>query len=177
MIDVIGALHAHQEQIQSRYSNPLMSGPTITVTRIAGGQTRNATPDQCTIAVDFRVLPGMDPAAEREFLIGKLDSLPWQISHSQIQLLTPPLNTDPRSPFSNEILSICQRIKGPECQIQGEPYGTDAAWMLGRCPSIVLGPGNIRAAHAIDEHIDLDELRQAIEIYKQIMSHPFDQMK
>jgi acetylornithine deacetylase len=176
MMDVIAALAAHQEQLQMDSTNLLMSGPTITVTTIAGGQTRNATPDECTIAVDFRVMPGMDPAAERKLVIDKLGSLPWQISHSQVQVLTPSLNTDPRSAFADDILSICRRIKGPESIIQGEPYGTDAAWTNGRCPSIVLGPGNIRSAHAVDEHIDLEELRQAVEIYKQIMTHPFNHM-
>jgi acetylornithine deacetylase len=60
--------------------------------------------------------------------------------------------------------------------IQGAPYGTDAAWVGPLCPAIVLGPGDIRFAHAADERISLKELQQGIEVYKRMMMHPFDQL-
>jgi acetylornithine deacetylase/succinyl-diaminopimelate desuccinylase-like protein len=176
MMDVIRALRSHEETLQSQWNSELMTGPMITVTRIAGGRTRNAVPDECTIAVDVRVLPGMNPNAQREIIIEHLTALPWQISHSQVQLLTPPLDTDPESPLCSEALSICRDIMGSDVQIQGAPYGTDAAWVGRVCPAIVLGPGDIRFAHAVDERISLKELRQGVEIYKRIMMHPFDRL-
>ncbi|MCC7475129.1 MAG: M20/M25/M40 family metallo-hydrolase [Pirellulales bacterium] len=173
MVEVIRALQRRQEKLQSRPTCSLTSATTITVTKIAGGQTRNAIPEQCAIAVDVRVSPGMDSAAERETIMDELSALPWNISHSEPQLLSPPLNTDPQSSFSRDVLSICQQTIGNHAHLQGMPYGTDAAWTAGLFPSIVLGPGDIRLAHAIDERIALTEVRQAIAIYKQIMLHPF----
>jgi len=176
MMDVIAELRLYQETLQVRCTNPLMTGPTISITTIAGGRTRNATPDNCTIAVDFRVLPGMHPAREREAVIEHLTSLPWDISHSPVQLLTPPLDTQPDSPFSEQVLSICRELGDPQAQLMGAPYGTDAAWAGQRCPAIVLGPGDIRDAHAVDESILLSELVAAVEVYQRIMQEPFESL-
>jgi acetylornithine deacetylase/succinyl-diaminopimelate desuccinylase-like protein len=176
MMDVIAELRLYQEMLQTRSTNPLLTGPTITVTRIAGGRTRNAMPDECTIALDFRVVPGMDPAKERDAMIEHLTSLPWKISHGPVQLMTPPLDTDPDSPISQRLLSICRELVDPQTRLQGAPYGTDAAWVGHRCPAIVLGPGDIRHAHAVDEQISLSELATAVKVYKRMMREPFEQL-
>jgi acetylornithine deacetylase len=173
MIEVILELQVHEAQVQARFRNPRMSGPTISVTQIAGGRTRNATPDECTVAVDYRVLPGMDPAEERAAIIARLESLPWKISHGPVQLMTPPLNTDPKSPLCEGVLSVCRGVIGSDVELRGEPYGTDAAWLGRTAPAIVLGPGDIRYAHAADEQIDVSALTDAVEIYKKIMMEPF----
>jgi acetylornithine deacetylase len=169
-MEVIRTLDFHQHNLRSRFKSDLVTGPTITVTKIAGGRTRNAVPDECTMAVDVRVLPGMNPAAEREAIINLLASLEWTISHSEVQLLTPPLATAADSPLCREALSICREVTRQEMQLAGAPYGTDAAWIGQACPTIVLGPGDIRFAHAADERISLTELRQAIEIYRRLMN-------
>jgi acetylornithine deacetylase len=174
MMDVIAELRLYQESLQTRSANPLLTGPTISITMIAGGKTRNATPDECTIAIDFRVMPGMDPTVEREAIIEHLAALPWEISHSSVQLLTPPLDTRPDSTFSRGVLSICHELVDSQMQLQGAPYGTDAAWASRSCPAIVLGPGDIRHAHAVDEQILLTELAASVEIYQRIMLEPFE---
>ena len=175
MVDVIAELRTYQEMLQARSANPLLTGPTISVTQIAGGRTRNATPDECRIAVDFRVVPGMDPAEEREAIIKHLTSLPWNISHGPVQLMTPPLDTEPESPVSQRLLSICRELVNPQLRLMGAPYGTDAAWAGRRCPSVVFGPGDIRHAHAVDEKILLSELATAVKVYKRMMKEPFPQ--
>jgi acetylornithine deacetylase len=174
MVDVINELRLCQEALQKRTANPLLTGPTITVTQIAGGRTRNAIPDECTIAVDFRVLPGMDPATERDAIIDRLQTRPWDITHSDVQLMTPPLNTPTDSPVSQQALSICRELIDPQAQLQGAPYGTDAAWIGCRCPAIVIGPGDIRHAHAVGEQILLSELAAAVEVYQRIMMAPLE---
>lgn len=176
MMDVIAELRLYQETLQTRSMNSLLTCPTITITKIAGGRTRNATPDECTIAIDFRVLPGMDPADEREAIIEHLTALPWEISHSPVQLMTPPLDTHPDSAFSQGVLSICRDLVDPQMQLQGAPYGTDAAWAGRSCPAIVIGPGDIRHAHAVDEQILLSELSASVGVYRRMMQEPFEQL-
>lgn len=175
MMDVMAELRLVQELLQARCDNPLLTGPTITVTQIHGGRTRNATPDECTIAVDFRVVPGMNPADERDAVIERLTSLPWEISHSPVQLLTPPLDTAPDSPLSRRAVEVCRAVIGEDVQPQGAPYGTDAAWAGRLCPAIVLGPGDIRYAHAVDEEVSLREVADAAEIYQRLMLEAFDE--
>jgi acetylornithine deacetylase len=169
MMRVIEEIARYQEQLQERHTHPLITGPTLTVTMIHGGRTRNAMPDECTIALDFRLVPGMDLPTERALLIRQLDSLGLNIRHSDLQLQTPPLNTSLSDPFSRSTLEICRRYAGATIDLAAVPYGTDASWISDRAPSLVLGPGSIVSAHAIDEQIDINEVVTCAEIYRDIV--------
>ena len=127
------------------------------------------------MAVDFRILPGMDPEREKqalaEYLAGVLD---WELTHSDNQLLTPPLCTDPELPFCQQLLSISRRVAGKHLEFRGEPYGTDAAWVSDLCPAVVLGPGDIAVAHAVNERVPIDQVVQATRLYGALMQEPFE---
>lgn len=176
MMEVIAALRAEQEGLRKRCSSPLLTGPTLTVTQISGGRTRNAVPDACTIAVDLRVLPGMDPAATRREVIDALEKLELHVTHGDVQLMTPPLATATDSPLSRRALAICREVVEPRAELQGAPYGTDAAWAGDDCPALVIGPGDIRYAHAVDEEISLAEVARAVEVYQRLMLEPFEEL-
>lgn len=168
MIRVIEHLQQQQNEMSVRLTNPLMkSGPTLTVTMIEGGRTRNAVPDECKIAVDFRLMPGMEPETARLEVIDKLNQLGLEISHCNTQVTTPPLSTAPDNPLTRYVCQVCEQVIGEPVSPSAASYGTDAAWL--RAPAIVLGPGNINSAHAIDEFIDANEIVQCAEIYRNIM--------
>lgn len=169
MITVIAEIGKHQAELRQRFTNPRITGPSLTVTMIRGGRTRNAVPDECTIALDFRVLPGMDLGESRAEFIARLDTLGLSITHSDLQIQTPPLNTAPDAPFTRQVLEICRRHAGSAIEPAGVPYGTDAAWLSDRAPALVLGPGSIATAHAIDEQIDINEVVTCAEIYRDIL--------
>jgi len=167
---VIRRLEEHQRALRERFVSRLMTGPTITVTIIHGGRTRNAVADECTLSVDFRVLPGMSPAESRDELISSLAALGLELSHSDVQVMTPPLATAPEDPFALAALDICRRVTGrSDLEFAGAPYATDAAWVADRAPTIVLGPGGIESAHAVDEHIELEEVVCAARIYHELL--------
>ena len=167
--DLIRDLGAYQAELRSRYGSPLMTGPAITVSMIHGGRTRNAVPDECTISVDFRVTPGMHPVAARDALIDRVAGLGLVLSHSDLQIMTPPLDTPVDHPFSLHVLDICRSVAGPQTELCGEPYGTDASWLSDRAPALVLGPGDIAYAHAVDERVSLAEVVACARIYREIM--------
>lgn len=169
-LKVIEELGRYEQHIQSRYRNNLMTGPRLTVTMIQGGRTRNAVPDECRFAVDYRVLPGMDPAEARQDVIRALDQTGIPISHGPVQIMTPPLNTGEDHGFSRAVLDICRAQTGQsDMAFAGAPYGTDAAWVSDVAPAIVLGPGSIDSAHSIDEHIDIEDVVCCARIYHQIL--------
>lgn len=172
MLEVISHLEKCQTELRQRWTNPLMTGSTLTVTTISGGRTRNAVPDECTIAVDVRFVPGMKGDEVRDRVVRELGNLEWDVTHSAVQLLTPPLETKPDDPFCLHVLAICQRHAGEGVAIEGAAYGTDASWIAPFAPTVVLGPGNIRYAHAIDEQIDLDEVVTCAHVYHDIMLNP-----
>jgi len=169
-IKVIAILNDHQRELEKQFMNPLTAAPVITVTKIQGGRTRNAVPDECVLAMDFRVVPGMNPAEARQAVIDKLNSSGLDLSHSEVQLMTPPLDTNPDHPFSKKVLDICRKVTGiAGIDFGGAPYGTDAAWIASAGPSIVLGPGSIKSAHSIDEFVDVNEITSCARIYREIM--------
>ncbi len=172
MMDVMAALRAHQEKLQREYFNPLISGPSLTVTMIQGGRTRNAVPDSCTIALDFRVPPGLDLANARKGVLAALESLGHDIVHEAPQLMTPALNTSADDPFSLQVREICRAVSGRSVEFESAPYGTDAAWAADLAPSIVLGPGDVASAHAIDERVEMDEVVACARIYREIVANP-----
>jgi acetylornithine deacetylase/succinyl-diaminopimelate desuccinylase-like protein len=173
-VDVIHAIARHQRDLRSRLSNPWMQGPTLTITMIHGGRTRNAVPDLCTLAVDFRVLPGMDPFTARQDVIEMLKTTGHEISHGEVQLMTPPLATDADNIFSSTVLDICRRGSGKnDMAFTGAPWGTDAAWVADRAPALVLGPGTTESAHAVDEHIDIRDVVNGAGIYRDILMSEF----
>jgi acetylornithine deacetylase len=45
------------------------------------------------------------------------------------------------------------------------PYTTDVPFLARWGRPLLLGPGSIHVAHTDDEHLAVDELRQAIELY------------
>ena len=160
----------HERRLRERHQNPRMTGPSLTVTMIQGGRTRNAVADQCTLSVDFRVLPRMQPAQARAELIEVLATLGLEVTHGETQLMTPPLDTDPEDAFAQRVRDVCRRLTGRrDIEFAGAPYGTDAAWISDRAPAAVLGPGSIDSAHAVDEHVDLDEVVSCAHIYHEIV--------
>jgi acetylornithine deacetylase len=167
---VIRWLEDHQQRLRETFTSRWMTGPTITVTMIHGGRTRNAVADECTLSVDFRVLPGMPPAKSREELISSLTALGLELTHGDVQVMTPPLATAAEDPFARRALDICRRVTGcSNLEFAGAPYGTDAAWVADRAPTILLGPGRIESAHAVDEHIEIEEVVSAARIYYELL--------
>jgi len=169
MLIVIERLRRHEAELHRRHTSPLMTAPTVTVTMIQGGRTRNTVPDACTIAVDYRVIPGMDPAVAREEIIGILGELDVQLSHGEPKLLTPPLATSAADSFVRGVVEICGQQLGRQVIPRGVPYGTDASWMPPGCPAIVLGPGSIDSTHSVDENIDARQVVACAEIHRRIM--------
>ncbi len=49
------------------------------------------------------------------------------------------------------------------------PYGTDASELQALAPCVILGPGTVETAHTPREHVRLDELERAAEIFARML--------
>lgn len=161
----------YQEELRRRFTSPLMSGPSLTVTMINGGRTRNVVPDECTLAIDFRILPGMDGRRAVEELFAAIKSLELPVTHGDFQCFAPALNTTQDDLLVRRALELYREAVGQSTQPAAVPYGSDAGWMPAGVPAIVLGPGSIAQAHAVDEFVDLDQVRQCAVIYQRLLMH------
>jgi acetylornithine deacetylase len=173
MMDI---LHIIREDLPISYKgkgNSLVGDPTVSVGIIHGGNEVNTVPNFCSITIDRRVVPGetlKDVETEFQQVLDKAKSNDPEFSGSiENAFFDPPLATDAQTHIVSVIKKICISVKN-KGQIVGVPYGSDASKLaqLG-IPTIVLGPGDISQAHTAEEYVDLEELEQAEEIYRQLI--------
>ena len=79
------------------------------------------------------------------------------------------------NPFVRHAVSCCRSLLDPSRPVQsrGVNYGCHASAYAARgIPVVVIGPGDIAVAHAIDEYVEGESLAAAARIYHRIMSTP-----
>ena len=167
---VIERLNRHQEDLRRRHQSPLINGPSLTVTTIHGGRTRNAVPDHCVMSLDFRVLPGMDPHQASAEVKQVVDGLGLETTHDDFQCFARPLSTKIDDPFALRLLDVCRDAhQRPDLELAGVPYGSDASCLPEGVSTMVIGPGDISHAHAIDEFVEMDAVLMCAEILGRVL--------
>jgi len=148
--------------MQFEKEDPFLGKPTVTVTTIQGGTARNVVPDRCTFTLDIRSTPAYTHEELTELIAERLES-EVQVHSKRIV----PVSTDPTS----RIVQAC-RAALPEEEPFGSPTASD--WIfLSDVPTVKIGPGPSERSHTADEHIELDELVRAVEVYKGIIRSYF----
>ena len=52
------------------------------------------------------------------------------------------------------------------------PYGTDGMAFVKKMKDlVVIGPGDISQAHTVDEWIDIEQLKQSVDLYARFINH------
>jgi len=155
IVDFLQTKYARQ---LGRKRHPLLGSPTVSVGVISGGTQANIVPDECTILVDRRTLPGETEASvwkELRALLKTNDLEATCVDDKQAPCL--PLETNPRNPLVRRFLHSVGQSRPA-----GVHYFCDAAVLAeSGIPSIAFGPGDIAQAHTADEWIALDSLERA----------------
>ena len=174
MARVVTALADHASALLDSSPDPILGPPTLSVGRIEGGVSVNVVPDRCEVEIDRRMIPGETAEGCREMVrraihaqLGSLDGVeflpPWVI----MPALAP--NGPETGGWIDGLSEAIERVGGRRPEVLGVPYGTDGG-PLGESglPCFVFGPGDIAQAHTKDEWVELDQIRQASEMYFEI---------
>lgn len=144
-------------------------GPcTGSIGLIEGGSGINVVPENCRIQVDVRLLPDQHPIethAEIEAAVRR--ALPEDAGIEWV--FEPPLLTDQgyELPAESELVRRACAVAGSSPEVAF--FSCDASKIAARgVPCIVLGPGDIAAAHTADESIAVDDLDVAADLYTRI---------
>lgn len=169
MMNVLQVIKAEIEPSLAELEHPMCGPPTIAVGTIKGGTQINTVPEECTIQVDRRVIPGENARTVLDDLVRLLDQRSGEPIEVEELLLDWPLDT----PLESEIVRCAQQVSaglGLEAMPRGVTYGSDASKLqhLADIPSIVVGPGSIEQAHSREEWVDMDQIELAAKFYAEV---------
>lgn len=172
MARVVKCLEQYAAELPQRVPlHPLCGPATLSVGRIDGGISVNTVPDECTVEIDRRVVPGEDGRAVMDHVERSLrEQLDFDFDMQPPWIVGPTLSDEHNGELADRLLADVAAVVGPRKKV-GVPYGTHASrFAAAGVPSVVFGPGSIAQAHTRDEWISIAELRQATEIYYRFCS-------
>jgi succinyl-diaminopimelate desuccinylase len=151
------------------YEHPLMGHATLNVGTIKGGLNINSVPDHAEFEVDIRSVPGVTHG----HLCNKLaDVLAEDGVDLSVVVDVPPMNSDINHPVVRRVFSLCAPYHAERLQYRSVPFFTDGSVLgplTGNPPAIILGPGEPKTAHMVDEYCEVERINEAVEIYKAII--------
>jgi acetylornithine deacetylase/succinyl-diaminopimelate desuccinylase family protein len=173
MVRLVGELERVAAEFAGGAMDAELGHPTLAVTTIRGGVTPNIIPEQCSIDVDLRVLPGQDTSALKQRIEALAeacgDAHPWCAPKVEWQQHYPPLAADTAHPDLERLASAITAEVG-SCEHAAVAYGTNGGFYAAAgIPSVVFGPGSIADAHTKDESVDLDEVVTAARILRRFL--------
>lgn len=159
------AIEKYAGELMQSTTHPRLGPPTLSVGRIEGGVSVNTVPDECTIEIDRRLLPGESPlAAWQHFSDYMSTHSPVPFECGPVWLACPALSNDRSAPVCARLGHAIDRTVGSH-EVIAVPFGTDASSLTDvGIPAVVFGPGDIAQAHTKDEWIELNQVELAAEI-------------
>ncbi|MGI9229209.1 MAG: acetylornithine deacetylase [Gammaproteobacteria bacterium] len=167
---VISKLLKWRATIQQQFVNDQFKVPVPTVNfgSIHGGDNPNRICADCRLALDLRLLPGMELDQIRQQLrqtaLAAVDGLGLKVEFHNDFDGVPPFETDSNS----KIVQLAQELTGLEPQ--SVDFATEGPYLnrLGM-DTVILGPGDIEQAHQANEYIEIDRIRPMRDIIKQMI--------
>lgn len=168
----------HQWLMTQRH--PLLPGPTINLGEIKGGIAGSVVPGSCTLKTCLHYQPKQNEAYEatresvHQQVLAAIDRVvkgdEWLRAHPpQVTVYQEgfPFETPLTHPLIQEIKQVLGDVLQDEVIIEGMPAGCDARLLAGfaNIPTIILGCGDPRQCHCIDESVPIAQFLTLIEVY------------
>ncbi|MDP9410418.1 MAG: ArgE/DapE family deacylase [Actinomycetota bacterium] len=158
-------------------SHPLYDGlrnkVPINVGVVRAGTWASTVPESLVAEGRVGLIPGEEVEPFRELVEGRIaavaESDPWLRRHPPE--LTwfggqfAPAEVPPDAPICEAIERAHERVTGERPSVEGVPYGADMRLFVrfGGMPCVMYGAGDVRVAHAPDEHVSISDLLTATQ--------------
>lgn len=173
-INAIQAIHRFITELNhyqlEHTPHEILGGSTLNIGMIRGGVSVNVVPDQCSVTLDIRTVPGQNHAK----ILVEIQHLAEKASLSasyQIKILNDMacVDTSAGHPF----IRTAMQVAGMELDAspRGVNYYTDASVYqphLNGIPVLIYGPGEPSMAHQPDEWVDVTKYLDAIRYYMEL---------
>ncbi|KRB32827.1 acetylornithine deacetylase [Mesorhizobium sp. Root695] len=158
MAETLAAVVSEAERLTHGPFDPAFAPPysSLQAGVIKGGQSVNIIPDSCTLELEARAIPGVDPASLLAPVRAKAEACEadgFRVEWTQLSAY-PALSLPQDAP----VAALLQELTG-ETPIAAVSYGTEAGlYQAAGFDAIICGPGDIGRAHKPDEYILTSEL-------------------
>lgn len=145
--------------------HPVMGPVSVNVGTFSGGTQVNLVPDQASMTVDIRLVPGV----RADELVSRISSLAGSTVDVRTLLTMPAVYTPPDSPFSALMADAVAAATGSAAWAPPAAYFTDASVLapaLGDAEVVLLGPGDPDLAHTAGESCSVARIHEAVDIYE-----------
>ena len=178
-VPIHAALHAHEREINARPRHPLMAGDPLPypllVGRLAAGRWSSQVPEELRFEGRLGVPLGESPDAARAGLervvAAAIDDAgpPVEIGWTGGQFA--PGETAVYEPWVARVQEAAAGELETRPPLVGVGYGSDMRLFCERAiPCVMFGPRGIRRAHAVDEHVRIDDLRTVARVVVRIVA-------
>lgn len=165
--DAIGLLEQLQEDFKSYHDERFhVPYPTLNLGAIHGGDSSNRVCDYVKLLFDVRPMGSIDTVCVNKKLDALVDKLNVKYEN-RVQLVKSYGDTECFDNKDQKLVSMLEQYIGKHSIC--EAYCTEASFLQQLGPVIVYGPGSIKCAHMIDEHIAIDEVKKAYETMTKIL--------
>lgn len=166
----LGEVLAFRTRLQSQYRNAnfAVSGPTLNVGAIHGGDSPNRICGHCQLNFDLRPLPGMSV----ESLHAEIKALASQtgfkhdieVTHHSLVQPVPAFET----PASSELVKLCERLTNSGAEAVA--FATEAPFLAAMgLDTVVLGAGSIDQAHQPNEYLAAEQVTRMAEVLRSLI--------
>lgn len=171
MYEYMHQLMIFRQELQKQHQNTAfeVSGPTLNLGHIHGGDNPNRICGECELHIDLRFLPGMRYEDLREQLRDRAREVA-QRRHLSVNFTAlfdgiPAMSTDASS-LINQFLE-----QSTQQQSKAVAFGTEAPYFnqLG-CETIIIGPGSINQAHQPDEYLPAEQIKPTVRLLEKIIA-------
>jgi len=170
-VEALKDLDAYRSQVM-KTEDPALGKASLEVTMIRGGARINVVPEMCRAYVDRRLVRGEAVESSLQELaqvVKRTAARTGTDMDTELLCAYPPSEADEGSGVARLVASALERLGLPGTAA-GFPAGCDMwAFVAKGIPTVILGPGNIRQAHAVDEYIDREGLRRGADVYEEIL--------
>lgn len=166
-------LDALNRRLLASPTHPVLGSGSLHASLIRGGQELSSYPERCVLALERRTIPGETP----ELVEAQLDDIVRRLAAADPQFRAvvrrgvdrAPMEGREDDPVPTLIKRHAAELAGREVRVVGVPYWTDAASLAqAGIPTVLFGPSGA-GAHAVEEWVDLDSVRQCVAIYQRVI--------
>lgn len=151
-------------------THPLLGRRTLTCTMMQAGEGPNTVPPRASLTFDFRTLPEQTGDQAWQEIKAVIDAFGASHPSGATFEMHPPFidSVSMEVPHDARIVTELSTVvaeAGYSGAVIGVPYGSDASKLTrAGTPCVIFGPGRIEEAHALGEHVDMDEVAKGAEM-------------